>query len=234
MTVEAVSPFVSDFGDLSKQLGLLGDLDFSSEELDQMSTDFLSAPGLVPSLDPEFCFAPPLLAQPMETGSADGGSSGASGFIKLESLHAGSPHSVLPLQAAASPASSGSQQTSNWSPSGEGTPSGEGASSDDYLPCAETAPTKKDPRIGRRKPEVDLSSITDLAERRKQRRLAKNRATAATSRERKRRQLSELSVQVTKLEQQNSTLAQMLAQRDSEIIALKSALDASAPAGVPH
>lgn len=41
---------------------------------------------------------------------------------------------------------------------------------------------KKDPRIGKRKPEVDLTTIADPAERRKQRRLAKNRATAATSR----------------------------------------------------
>lgn len=45
-----------------------------------------------------------------------------------------------------------------------------------------TAQTKKDPRIGKRKPDVDLTTITDPAERRKQRRLAKNRATAATSR----------------------------------------------------
>lgn len=45
-----------------------------------------------------------------------------------------------------------------------------------------SAPAKKDPRIGKRKPDVDLATISDPQERRKQRRLAKNRATAATSR----------------------------------------------------
>jgi len=39
-----------------------------------------------------------------------------------------------------------------------------------------------DPRIGKRKADVDLDTIPDIQERRKQRRLAKNRATAATSR----------------------------------------------------
>ena len=41
---------------------------------------------------------------------------------------------------------------------------------------------RKDPRIGKRKPCPDLNSIEDMQERRKQRRLAKNRATAAVSR----------------------------------------------------
>ena len=41
---------------------------------------------------------------------------------------------------------------------------------------------KKDPRIGKRKPEPQLDAISDVQERRKQRRLSKNRATAAVSR----------------------------------------------------
>lgn len=48
--------------------------------------------------------------------------------------------------------------------------------------AATAVSTKKDPRIGKRKPEPRLDAITDVQERRKQRRLAKNRATAAVSR----------------------------------------------------
>jgi len=47
---------------------------------------------------------------------------------------------------------------------------------------ASPAGQRKDPRIGKRKPCPDLNSIEDMQERRKQRRLAKNRATAAVSR----------------------------------------------------
>lgn len=52
----------------------------------------------------------------------------------------------------------------------------------DFTGSRSPTSAKKDPRIGKRKPDVDLSTISDPAERRKQRRLAKNRATAATSR----------------------------------------------------
>lgn len=63
-------------------------------------------------------------------------------------------------------------------------PTGDSANSSDSASDAVTAPVaaKKDPRIGKRKPEPELDAIADVQERRKQRRLAKNRATAAVSR----------------------------------------------------
>ena len=55
-----------------------------------------------------------------------------------------------------------------------------------HEPASSTPPSaggqRKDPRIGKRKPCPDLNTIEDVQERRKQRRLAKNRATAAVSR----------------------------------------------------
>ena len=109
MTVEVLGPLVSDFGDLSKQLGFgsLGDLDFSNEELDQMATDFLAPAVTVPELDPSFGFALPPPQQP--TGSADGGSSATvGGFVPLQALQTSSPFNVQPQQPA--PTSSDSQQ----------------------------------------------------------------------------------------------------------------------------
>ncbi|CAD7696143.1 unnamed protein product [Ostreobium quekettii] len=65
----------------------------------------------------------------------------------------------------------------------------------------------------RRKPEPDLSKIEDPEERRRQRRLAKNRNTAAVSRQRKKAQLLSLEERVKQLEVDNSALKYWLAQR---------------------
>jgi hypothetical protein len=53
---------------------------------------------------------------------------------------------------------------------------------------------------------VDWRSITDPAERRKQRRLAKNRVTAARSRERKKEQWSEMQAALSALQADNTSL----------------------------
>lgn len=58
----------------------------------------------------------------------------------------------------------------------------------------------------RKAPEVDWRSITDPAERRKQRRLAKNRVTAARSRERKKEQWTEMQAQLSALQADNTSL----------------------------
>jgi cyclic AMP-dependent transcription factor ATF-2 len=76
---------------------------------------------------------------------------------------------------------------------------------------------------------VDLATISDPAERRKQRRLAKNRATAATSRERKRKQLTELQHRVNQLEAANASLNKALAQRDHELSMLRNGAHNRAP-----
>jgi len=87
-----------------------------------------------------------------------------------------------------------------------------------------TGGVKVDIRIGKRKPDVDLDSITDIHERRKQRRLAKNRATAATSRARKREQMSHLSVRVAELEEQNAALTEALAACNRKLVAATTAV----------
>lgn len=76
--------------------------------------------------------------------------------------------------------------------------------------------------LGKRKAEQsELDTILDPAEKKKQRRLAKNRATAALSRERKKAQLQVLQQRVRVLEQENSSLSQVLSMRDAEIRRLK-------------
>ncbi|KAK9789760.1 hypothetical protein WJX73_001743 [Symbiochloris irregularis] len=65
------------------------------------------------------------------------------------------------------------------------------------------------------------SSVTDeTLERRKQRRLAKNRATAALSRERKRVQMQSLSLRSLELEQENAYLKEALGMRNTEVAGL--------------
>ncbi|KAK9805804.1 hypothetical protein WJX73_001791 [Symbiochloris irregularis] len=69
------------------------------------------------------------------------------------------------------------------------------------------------------------SSVTDeTLERRKQRRLAKNRATAALSRERKRVQMQSLSLRSLELEQENAYLKEALGMRDTEVAGLRDKL----------
>lgn len=55
-------------------------------------------------------------------------------------------------------------------------------------------------------PEIDWRAIEDPAERRRQRRLAKNRVTAARSRERKKVQWADMEVKLQSLEQDNANL----------------------------
>lgn len=74
--------------------------------------------------------------------------------------------------------------------------------------------------IKRKAPEVDWRSIDDPEERRKQRRLAKNRITAARSRERKKEQLVDMGGRLAELEQENAQMRELLAalaQENSEL-----------------
>ena len=76
--------------------------------------------------------------------------------------------------------------TDSWHPAGSDATSDSASDSAIHEPDsskpASAGGQRKDPRIGKRKPCPDLNSIEDMQERRKQRRLAKNRATAAVSR----------------------------------------------------
>lgn len=76
----------------------------------------------------------------------------------------------------------------------------------------------------RRAPEVDWRSIDDPAERRRQRRLAKNRVTAARSRERKKEQMVEMEDRMAALEQENSQMRALLASLAQENTSLKEQL----------
>ncbi|GLC44660.1 hypothetical protein PLESTB_001330800 [Pleodorina starrii] len=76
----------------------------------------------------------------------------------------------------------------------------------------------------RKAPEVDWRQIEDPAERRRQRRLAKNRVTAARSRERKKAMWSELEEKLKNVENENSQLRAMLEQFARENASLKSQL----------
>ncbi|EFJ41309.1 hypothetical protein VOLCADRAFT_121646 [Volvox carteri f. nagariensis] len=76
----------------------------------------------------------------------------------------------------------------------------------------------------RKAPEVDWRQIDDPAERRRQRRLAKNRVTAARSRERKKAMWSELEEKLKNIENENAQLRAMLEQFARENASLKSQL----------
>ncbi|KAF5838404.1 hypothetical protein DUNSADRAFT_2940 [Dunaliella salina] len=73
-------------------------------------------------------------------------------------------------------------------------------------------------------PEVDWKAIQDPEERRRQRRLAKNRLTAARSRERKKAILSELEAKLQGFEVENARLQEMLAAMGEENKDLKQQL----------
>lgn len=75
-------------------------------------------------------------------------------------------------------------------------------------------------KLGKRK-AVDLDAIDDASERRRQRRLAKNRATAAVSRERKHAQMQALATTVYELQREVAALSAAVAERDAEIRRLK-------------
>lgn len=76
----------------------------------------------------------------------------------------------------------------------------------------------------RKAPDVDWRAIEDPAERRRQRRLAKNRVTAARSRERKKAMWSELEEKLKSMESENSQLRAMLEQFARENASLKNQL----------
>ena len=91
-------------------------------------------------------------------------------------------------------------------------------------------PSLPPPKLGKRK-AIDLASIADIHERRKERRLAKNRATAAVSRERKHAQMQALAVTVYELQREGRKLGEKLAERDAEVKALRAELEALGEAG---
>ena len=74
-------------------------------------------------------------------------------------------------------------------------------------------------------PEIDWRSITDPAERRRQRRLAKNRMTAARSRERKKVQWADMEAKLAGLDNDNKRLRAMLQQLASENSTLRGQLE---------
>jgi hypothetical protein len=76
----------------------------------------------------------------------------------------------------------------------------------------------------RRAPEIDWRSIDDPAERRRQRRLAKNRVTAARSRERKKEQLAGMEDRMDALEQENAQMRALLASLSQENTSLREQL----------
>ncbi|CAL8465671.1 g5207 [Coccomyxa elongata] len=80
------------------------------------------------------------------------------------------------------------------------------------------SPQQAPKKRGKKKlPVPDLEAIKDPDERRRQRRLVKNRNTAAASRERKQREMDELNTRMDKLDQENAHLRQLLEHRDLEI-----------------
>ncbi|KAG2424238.1 hypothetical protein HXX76_014622 [Chlamydomonas incerta] len=86
----------------------------------------------------------------------------------------------------------------------------------------------------RKAPEVDWRQIEDPAERRRQRRLAKNRVTAARSRERKKAAWGELEERLKSIETENAQLRAMLETFARENTALKAQLlTVAAAGGVP-
>lgn len=74
-------------------------------------------------------------------------------------------------------------------------------------------------------PEIDWRAIEDPAERRRQRRLAKNRVTAARSRERKKAQWSDMEGKLSGLENDNTQLRAMLEAMTRENAQLRAQLE---------
>ena len=79
----------------------------------------------------------------------------------------------------------------------------------------------------RKIPDVDLDCIHDPEERRRQKRLAKNRRTAAVSRDRKRIQMEDLQQTVERLEVDNDRLRSSLQAQDIEMKRLRAQLASS-------
>lgn len=97
--------------------------------------------------------------------------------------------------------------------------------SEDSNDTEEKGLTEPGARANKRKaPEIDWRSIEDLAERRRQRRLAKNRITAARSRERKKTQWAEMESKLHALEKDNQMLKAMMENLARENSSLRSQL----------
>lgn len=94
---------------------------------------------------------------------------------------------------------------------------------------APTAVTKAGSK--RKAPDVDWRSITDPAERRRQRRLAKNRVTAARSRERKKSQWAVMEDKLSAMEAENRSLREMLDAATQENKTLRAQLEAAGVLG---
>jgi cyclic AMP-dependent transcription factor ATF-2 len=132
------------------------------------------------------------------------------------------------LEASSSPSFAASDQDgdSNWDSSAATGRASAAARTVTSKPTQQHSQQQQAPLSkGKRKaPAIDLSTIEDPQERKKQRRLAKNRVTAALSRERKKAQMANLQNRVKKLEADNAHLAQTLAQRDAELEKLRGEL----------
>jgi len=102
--------------------------------------------------------------------------------------------------------------------------------SEEAVPAPQPARRKR----GRKaKPLVDLDSITDEKERKRQRRLMKNRMTAAMSRERRKNQFTELEESVSRLAKEKQELLAALRDRDAELAALRNRLAQAEGAAAP-
>ncbi|DBA83665.1 TPA: hypothetical protein ACH3X1_006220 [Trebouxia sp. C0004] len=79
---------------------------------------------------------------------------------------------------------------------------------------------------------LDNSSCLSLADQKKQRRLANNRATASVSRSRKRDHLQTLQVRLGYLEKENARMTQKLIQQDAELDKFRQGLPSNHPADI--
>mmetsp|Transcript_33878 Transcript_33878/g.75130 ORF Transcript_33878/g.75130 Transcript_33878/m.75130 type:complete len:411 (-) Transcript_33878:1543-2775(-) len=89
-------------------------------------------------------------------------------------------------------------------------------------------------KVNKRKaPEVDWRAIEDPAERRRQRRLAKNRVTAARSRERKKVQWADMEIKLNAIHSENQELKAMLEKLARENSLLRDQLAGLAQGAAP-
>ncbi|BDA51586.1 hypothetical protein COCOBI_19-1420 [Coccomyxa sp. Obi] len=136
-----------------------------------------------------------------------------------------SPGAGQPRQGAPSRFTGRSRSSSGTSSLQEGHRFAADAAMDAGEACGEAGPSETSgspqqapKKRGKKKlPLPDLDAIKDPDERRRQRRLVKNRNTAAASRQRKAREVDELNTRMDKLEQENAQLRRLLEHRDLEI-----------------
>lgn len=121
------------------------------------------------------------------------------------------------------PSNAGDSSTTSSSGAGSqsSSPKQAGASDKQAPPPPTAAPNK------RKKIAVDLDTISDPEERKRQKRLAKNRRTAAVSRDRKRAQMELLQDKLDALQEHTQQLNAALAKKDQEIARLAGMLSSS-------